>query len=52
MSNALCRRNRQLFLNQKRYDAFLRTVWLQHQIPTIIARRLEPDFNTGGWDTL
>ncbi|KAF3941558.1 hypothetical protein ABW19_dt0205219 [Dactylella cylindrospora] len=45
-------RNRQLFLNQKRYDAHLRAYWLQHQIPTVIARRLEPDFNTGGWESL
>ncbi|KAF3188269.1 hypothetical protein TWF788_000946 [Orbilia oligospora] len=46
------RRNRQLFLNQKRYDAHLRAYWLQHLIPTVIARRLEPDFNTGGWESL
>ncbi|KAF3906006.1 hypothetical protein ABW21_db0204622 [Orbilia brochopaga] len=46
------RRNRQLFLHQKRYDAHLRAYWLQHLIPTVIARRLEPDFNTGGWESL
>ncbi|KAK6348619.1 hypothetical protein TWF718_006408 [Orbilia javanica] len=46
------RRNRQLFLNHKRYDAHLRAYWLQHLIPTVIARRLEPDFNTGGWESL
>jgi E3 ubiquitin-protein ligase UBR1 len=46
------RRNRQLFLNQKRYDALLRNVWLQHGIPTMISRKLEADTNNGGWETL
>jgi E3 ubiquitin-protein ligase UBR1 len=46
------RRRHQLFLNQKRYDALLRAVWLQHGIPSMIARRLEADNNNGGWETL
>ncbi|KAI9824858.1 MAG: hypothetical protein M1832_001463 [Thelocarpon impressellum] len=46
------RRNRQLFLNQKRYDALLRNVWLQHGIPTTISRKLEADVNSGGWETI
>ncbi|MCJ1430697.1 hypothetical protein MMC27_000047 [Xylographa pallens] len=46
------RRSRQLFLNQKRYDALLRNVWLQHGIPTTISRKLEADINNGGWETL
>ena len=46
------RRNRQLFLNQRRYDALLRNVWLQHGIPTTISRKLEADINNGGWETL
>ncbi|KAI9739109.1 MAG: hypothetical protein M1834_007322 [Cirrosporium novae-zelandiae] len=46
------RRGRELFLNQKRYDALLRNVWLQHQIPSTISRRLEAEINTGGWETL
>ncbi|MCJ1466294.1 hypothetical protein MMC07_004913 [Pseudocyphellaria aurata] len=46
------RRNRQLFLHQKRYDALLRNVWLQHGIPTTISRKLEADINNGGWETL
>lgn len=46
------RRSRQLFLNQKRYDALLRNVWLQHGIPTMISRKLEADINNGGWETL
>ncbi|KAL8771919.1 MAG: hypothetical protein Q9209_002857 [Squamulea sp. 1 TL-2023] len=44
--------NRQLFLNQRRYDALLRNVWLQHGIPTAISRKLESDINSGGWETL
>ncbi|KAI4115856.1 MAG: hypothetical protein LQ345_003622 [Seirophora villosa] len=46
------RHNRQLFLNQRRYDALLRNVWLQHGIPTAISRKLEADINNGGWETL
>lgn len=46
------RRNRQLFLNQRRYDALLRTTWLQHGIPSIISRKLEADINNGGWETM
>jgi E3 ubiquitin-protein ligase UBR1 len=46
------RRHHQLFLNQKRYDILLRLVWLGHGIPSTIARRLEGDVNTGGWETL
>ncbi|KAL7268027.1 E3 ubiquitin-protein ligase ubr1 [Rhizina undulata] len=46
------RRNRRLFLNQRRYDALLRTVWLQHGIPSVISRKLEADINNGGWETL
>jgi len=46
------RRSRQLFLNQRRYDALIRNVWLQHGIPSVISRRLEADLNTGGWDSL
>ncbi|PVI07518.1 RING finger domain-containing protein [Periconia macrospinosa] len=46
------RRNHQLFLNQKRYDALLRKVWLEGGVPSLIARRLEGEMNTGGWETL
>lgn len=46
------RRNRQLFLSQKRYDVLLRNVWLQHGVPTMISRKLEADMNNGGWETL
>ncbi|RAL17275.1 putative ubiquitin-protein ligase E3 component (UBR1) [Aspergillus homomorphus CBS 101889] len=46
------RRNRQLILNQKRYDRLLRDVWLSHGIPTTISRKLEADINNGGWETI
>jgi E3 ubiquitin-protein ligase UBR1 len=46
------RRHHQLYLNQRRYDKLFREVWLNHQIPTIIARKLEADHNYGGWETL
>ncbi|KAH0559158.1 hypothetical protein GP486_004303 [Trichoglossum hirsutum] len=46
------RRNRQLFLNQRRYDALLRSSWLQHGIPSIISRKMEADINNGGWETI
>ncbi|KAH9869628.1 hypothetical protein IAQ61_006837 [Plenodomus lingam] len=46
------RRHHQLFLNQKRYDALLRKVWLDHGIQSLIARRLEGDVNNGGWESL
>jgi E3 ubiquitin-protein ligase UBR1 len=46
------RRHHQLFLNQKRYDALVRKVWLGHEVQSTIARKLEADTNTGGWETL
>ncbi|PKY03100.1 hypothetical protein P168DRAFT_255222 [Aspergillus campestris IBT 28561] len=46
------RRNRQLILNQKRYDRLLRDVWLSHGIPATISRKLEADINNGGWETI
>ncbi|KZM18370.1 RING-type E3 ubiquitin transferase [Ascochyta rabiei] len=46
------RRHQQLFLNQKRYDALLRKVWLDGGIQSLIARKLEGDINNGGWETL
>ncbi|KAI1390178.1 uncharacterized protein F4822DRAFT_428520 [Hypoxylon trugodes] len=46
------RHGRQLFLNQKRYDSMLRTMWLSHGIPSFISRKLEADINSGGWETI
>jgi E3 ubiquitin-protein ligase UBR1 len=46
------RRNRQLILNQKRYDKLLRDVWLSHGVPATISRKLESEINNGGWETI
>jgi E3 ubiquitin-protein ligase UBR1 len=46
------RHGRELFLHQKRYDTFLRNLWLGHGVPSYIARKLEADINSGGWETL
>ncbi|RMZ73725.1 ubiquitin- ligase e3 component [Pyrenophora seminiperda CCB06] len=46
------RRHHQLYLNQKRYDALLRKVWLEGGVQSLIARRLEGDVNNGGWESL
>lgn len=51
-TNTKYRRTRQLFLNQRRYDALVRNVWLNHGIPSVISRKLEAELNTGGWDSL
>jgi len=46
------RRKEQLFLNKKRYDKLYRDVWLSNGIPTAVARKLEAEINTGGWEGL
>lgn len=46
------RRSRPLMLNQKRYDRLIRDVWLAHNVPATISRRLESDVNNGGWETI
>ncbi|KAL1896621.1 E3 ubiquitin-protein ligase ubr1 [Sporothrix stenoceras] len=46
------RHGRPLQLNQRRYDAMLRAVWLSHGVPSFISRKLEMDINNGGWETI
>lgn len=48
------RRHGQLFLNQKRYDRLFRDFWLGFNggIPSAVARKLDNEINTGGWETL
>ncbi|KAH5405459.1 E3 ubiquitin protein ligase [Parastagonospora nodorum] len=46
------RRHHQLFLNQRRYDALLRKIWLEGGIQSMIARRLEGEINNGGWESM
>ncbi|KAI9000300.1 hypothetical protein BC832DRAFT_149454 [Gaertneriomyces semiglobifer] len=45
------RRGRPQFLNSKRYGE-VQKLWLNHQIPSYIARKIESTFDTGGWQTL
>ncbi|KAJ3020715.1 hypothetical protein HKX48_000314 [Thoreauomyces humboldtii] len=45
------RRGRPQFLNQKRYDE-LGKLWLNHGIPSFVARKIESTFDIGGWATL
>ncbi|KAJ1672585.1 E3 ubiquitin-protein ligase ubr1, partial [Spiromyces aspiralis] len=45
------RRGRPLFLNAERYNK-LRQTLLDHQLPSTIARDIDPEFNIGGWITL
>jgi len=46
------RRKEQLFLNRKRYDKLYREVWLRQGIPTTVARKLESEVNSGGWEVM
>jgi E3 ubiquitin-protein ligase UBR1 len=48
------RQRHQLVLSQKRYDRLLRDLWLttNSNVWSTIARRLEGEINSGGWETL
>lgn len=46
------RRGRSQYLSQKRYDETVRTMWLNGSIPSYIARQLDANPDTGGWETL
>ncbi|KAK2464879.1 hypothetical protein APHAL10511_002955 [Amanita phalloides] len=45
------RRGRRQFLHPARWEE-VRKMWLNHGIPTIVARKLESSIDTGGWETL
>ncbi|PFH47196.1 hypothetical protein AMATHDRAFT_152756 [Amanita thiersii Skay4041] len=45
------RRGRRQFLHYARWEE-VRKMWLNHAIPTVVARRLEGTLDTGGWETL
>ncbi|KAF8060768.1 hypothetical protein FPV67DRAFT_1423562 [Lyophyllum atratum] len=45
------RRGRRQFLHYARWEE-VRKNWLNHQIPTIVARKLESTLDSGGWETL
>jgi E3 ubiquitin-protein ligase UBR1 len=44
------KRGKPQFLNLKRYQEF-RKVWLNHGIPSLVARKMEQAFDGGGWTT-
>ncbi|OBZ78673.1 hypothetical protein A0H81_00257 [Grifola frondosa] len=45
------RRGRRQYLHYARWEE-VRKIWLNHGIPTLIARRLEGTVDNGGWETL
>ncbi|KZT09063.1 uncharacterized protein LAESUDRAFT_723368 [Laetiporus sulphureus 93-53] len=45
------RRGRRQFLHHARWEE-VRRVWLNHGVPTLIARKLEGTVDSGGWETL
>ncbi|TDL22308.1 hypothetical protein BD410DRAFT_256866 [Rickenella mellea] len=47
----LMRRGRRQYLHNARWDE-VRKTWLNHGIPTLIARKLESTVDSGGWETL
>lgn len=46
------RRGKPQFLSEKRYEGGVRQLYLQHQISTWLARKLESAADMGGWETL
>ncbi|EGW35414.1 uncharacterized protein SPAPADRAFT_69665 [Spathaspora passalidarum NRRL Y-27907] len=46
------RRGKTMYLMKTRYDAFIRSVWLSHNVPNYIVRNLESVLDPGGWETL
>ncbi|KAL1733010.1 hypothetical protein EV714DRAFT_205521 [Schizophyllum commune] len=45
------RRGRRQYLHHARWED-IRKIWLNHGIPTLIARKLESTVDSGGWETL
>jgi hypothetical protein len=45
------RRGRRQFLHPARWEE-VRKTWLNHGIPTMVARKLEGTVDSGGWETL
>lgn len=46
------KRGKTLYLMKPRYNEFIKNVWLLHDIPNYIARKLDSVMDAGGWDTL
>lgn len=47
-----CRRARPQYLNRRRYENLVRSLWLGHGIGDYIGRKLYATMDVGGWDTL
>ncbi|EIW86012.1 hypothetical protein CONPUDRAFT_94286 [Coniophora puteana RWD-64-598 SS2] len=45
------RRGRRQYLHPARWEE-IRKTWINHSIPTVIARKLESSVDNGGWETL
>lgn len=45
------RRGRRQYLHHARWEE-IRKTWLNHGIPTVVARKLESTVDSGGWETL
>ena len=45
------RRGRRQYLHHARWED-IRKTWLNHGIPTVVARKLESTVDNGGWDML
>ncbi|ODV95520.1 hypothetical protein PACTADRAFT_3220 [Pachysolen tannophilus NRRL Y-2460] len=41
-----------MYLSKERYENFIRSVWLGHDIPNYITRTIENNVDVGGWETL
>ncbi|CDK26190.1 unnamed protein product [Kuraishia capsulata CBS 1993] len=46
------KRSEPLFLSQPKYEKLVRNIWLGHNIPNEIARKLESLVDIGGWETM
>lgn len=51
INTVLSRRGRRQYLHGLRWEE-VRKIWLQHGIPTLIARKLESTVDSGGWESL
>lgn len=40
------------YLLVQRYDDFIRNMWLMHNIPNYVVRKLDSTIDAGGWETL
>lgn len=45
------RRGRRQYLHHARWEE-VRRIWLNHGLPTLIARKLEGTVDSGGWESL